>query len=142
MEQIESLEAEILKILNKFKEEVQMDLNKNISQVNKVSTKKLDSSYIRFYTNPNILVNKIISDGSPSGEFIKSLKEKMCPERNPATINFTPQQEVEHYKQQIKKMKDEVKDVVNASTATFAKGQKKKSPTGLECFIKKALPLT
>ena len=74
-------------IIGEFKKKLQEDLNKNISKANK-SAKSQTDLYFKFYANPNILVNKIISD--PSDEFLISLKKKLTHQKQQPEL--TPEQ--------------------------------------------------
>ena len=65
-------------MISEFKKNLQEDLTKNISKANK-SAKSQTDLYFKFYANPNILVNKIISD--PSDEFVLSLKKKLTQQK-------------------------------------------------------------
>ena len=66
-------------MISEFKKKLQEDLSKNISKANK-SAKSQTDLYFKFYANPNILVNKIISD--PSDEFVISLKKNLPNKRH------------------------------------------------------------
>ena len=61
MEQLELLETDIMAIITEFKKKLQEDLQKNIAKANKSAKSQMDL-YFKFYANPNILVNKLLSD--------------------------------------------------------------------------------
>ena len=56
-----------------------------MAKVNKSSKNKTDV-YFKFYANPNILVNKLMSDGN--NEFILGLKKKLNPAKEKAELSI------------------------------------------------------
>ena len=101
-------------MISEFKKNLQEDLTKNISKANK-SAKSQTDLYFKFYANPNILVNKIISD--PSDEFVLSLKKKLTQQKQQPEL--TPEQEINQHKNSLNFIKENIKELMNVNTTNF-----------------------
>lgn len=100
MEHLELLEADVMAIISEFKKKLQEDLSKNIAKANRSAKSQMDL-YFKFYANPNILVNKLISD--IDNEFILSLKKKLITSKQ--TNGLSAEQEVAQHKNGLSVMK-------------------------------------
>ena len=61
VQQVESLEAEISQQFRIFKKKLEGNIDKNKKKADRTA-KSQSETYYRFYSNPNILVNKLLSE--------------------------------------------------------------------------------